>query len=254
MRQHVHLEFSTLGGRTELVRRRFGWPFFVGRQLRSPDAPTASVVTLQSASGTLNAGDETATTVVVESDAHAVLRSQGAPSVHRSRAGGKAVEHTEVRVAEGGLAELVAEPRILFPGSHYEQTTDLHVQGAGRILFGEGIVALRGESGATFSRYEAALRIFRDDALLVDDASSTGGWGSMPGRIGDFLAFGHLVAVADGELPSIGRDWNDSQRYLASTVLPNGAGVMVRIAAVDGRHLRRSLDDAASVLRAALRA
>ncbi|WP_417512513.1 urease accessory protein UreD [Microbacterium sp.] len=250
----MRLEFTSLNGQTHLIRRKFRWPFFVGRQLRSPEAPAASITTVQSASSTLNAGDSTQAAFVVGDDAHAILRTQGAPSVHRSRDGTKIVESTEIIVGARGVAEVVAEPRVLFPGSRYEQKTSIQVQAGAHVLFAEGVVALRGESGETFTEYASETRVSRDGTLLMRDATATGPWDAMPSRVSTLSAVGQIVVITEDShvLPAIGRDRSDENRYIASSLLPNNAGVMVRVAATNGLHLRQSLGELAAVMRAAL--
>lgn len=251
---YARLDFARVGAHTALVRRRFTWPFFVGRQLSAPDVPAAAVTTIQSASGTLNAGDRTTTALRVGKKAYAILRSQGAPSVHRSRDGHGVREATEIQVAERGRAELLAEPRVLFPGSRYEQITEIRTSAGACVIVGEGVIALTGASGESFAEYIARLRVHRDDRLLVDEVNSTGPWVSVPGAIARYTAIGSVTIIVDEsfDMPVFDRGWSDGTRYVASTSLPNGAGHIVRIAAADGMQLRRTFSETVDRVRAAI--
>ncbi|WP_341358676.1 urease accessory protein UreD [Georgenia sp. M64] len=254
MDSQLLLEFAALPGGTSLVRRRFSWPFFVARELRSREFPEASVVTLQSASGTLNSGDRTTARFVVGAGAHAMLRSQGAPSVHRATGDAAAAEVTDVLVGAAGVFDHVPEPRILFPGAIYEQTTTVRLSDGGRALLGDAVIALQGESGRSFRRYTSELRVYLGDELVVHDTNSTGPWDRMPGRVARFIAVGQVVAIAEPgcRLPIVGPEFGGRDCYIAGMRLPNDAGVLVRIAATSGRELREVAERVAAAMRAAL--
>ena len=248
----VRLEFSQVGGRTQLVRRQFGWPFHVGQHLPEPDAPRAAAVVLQSATGTLNAGDHTRTSLVVNVRATARVRTQGAPSVHRARDGRGVAEETDLVVGDRACLEYLPEPRLLFPGARFTQTTTVDLTGAGRALLTDGVIALHGESGRGFEEYASQLTVRRDGALLVHEQVRTGDWSQAPARIGGFTAFGQVLLLTGPEesLPAFGREWSGPDRYLSSSVLPNRAGLLVRIAAIGGMPLRDGIGEVVTHCRA----
>jgi urease accessory protein len=250
--QSVRLEFSHIGRRTQLVRRRFSWPFHVGRQFHEPDAPGAAVVVLQSASGTLNTGDHLSVTLVLNDRAVARVRGQGAPSVHRARDGRGVMEETAITVGHDAYLEHLPEPRVLFPGARFSQVTTVELVGAGRALLTDGVIALQGESGQGFDAYAGELVVRRDSELLVHEQVRTGDWSRAPGRIRSFTAFGQILLLAGpGErLPDFEREWSDRSRYLSSAALPNRAGLLVRVAAIGGRQLRDSIDEVVTRCRA----
>lgn len=246
----VHLEFARISDRSRLVRRHYGWPFVVGRPFRDQDA---ALVILQSAAGTLNDGDRTDTSVVVNAGAAARIRGQGAMSVHRSHDGPGAVERTRLVAASDAHLDYQPELRVLFPRSRFTQRTEVALAESGTVLLADGIVGLRGLSADTFEWCRTELVITRDGVLLAHERSQIHGWADLPGRVGTFTAFGQVlalgVALADdpkspaAELPS-----SDENRYVACSALPNDAGVAVRVAATDGQHLRAGLQQALRTL------
>lgn len=248
--QSLRLEFSHVGGRTQLVRRQFSWPFHVGRQFQEPDAPQAAVVVLQSASGTLNAGDRLRASLVVNDGAVVRVRAQGAPSVHRARDGQGVVEDTAIAVGHDGSLECLAEPRVLFPGARLSQTLTVDLAGTGSALLADGAIALHGGSGQGFEEFASELLIRRDGELLVHEQVRTGDWSRAPGRAGSFTAFGQVLILPGADRSPTALEWDDPAGYLAATTLPNGAGLLVRIAASGGRQLRACIDEMVTRCRA----
>lgn len=234
-RANLDLVFHRDGaGITRLKRRyaRYPWsltrPFWIDRT----PAGMASLIP-QSASSLLLPADRVAQRLVLEAGAAAHVTSQGAQAVHGVAGGAAARSSWQLALQPQAFLELVLDPVILFPYSHLVQGFDVELGAGSCLLLSDGMTwhpdpadpAFEAMvSGLVLRRPDGAVRVreqgrmvphqFRDMARLL---------GRTPVASGQvWLLFGSPRALPEVEVPPC------QEAYLSSTVLPDGAGLLLR--------------------------
>jgi urease accessory protein len=253
----LRLQFVRRPAQTILLSQVYSWPYTIGRRFYlDPGRPTVTVI-VQSVSGTINSGDTLAQTIGVGPGARARLLGQGAVSVHRALDGRQASEEVDLVVDDGGHLEHLPEPRILFPGSMFEQRLRIEVGAGATVLATDGFVVHPNPDGRIFRRYRALVEIVTGAEVVASERLDLDAATFAPEQRLGYLAHGVVV------LARTGVDWeavvSAEQRcpelavepglYHAVSCLPNGAGMVARIAAADGRLLRTGIARCIEVLR-----
>lgn len=270
----ARLDFAVGGGRTVLARQHVPYPVHVTRPFRLDAAlPGLATLYLQSASGGLYRGDDVGLEVDVGAAAAVHLTTQAATVVHDGRRVG-ARQRTAIRVGEGGFAAFTPDPLVLFPGAWLESRTEITLDGGAAAIVAEGICRHDPAGGdAPFDRFEATTivrdasgRVLVADRGGVDGADLTGA----ASPLGPWRAFGTCLVLVgrSSEVPgggssptgaaflspmlaarlspmlSAGLEAAASDRgcLAGASTLPNGAGLAVRLLAVEGGALARGLD------------
>ncbi len=247
------------GGPTYLDRRRFRWPYTVSRGFYL-DAVPAGMLTLivQTVSGAIQADDVLSQRLHAGPGAAVHVTTQGAAPVHRAPLTLSAADDMVLSVGDDALLEYLPEPRILFPESSLSQHMTVQVAASGVAIVSDGFV-LHDPAGAGrgFRHFAAQTVIERPDGsvLAVDRLELDG----MPGRSGPrapYAAYGTMIVVAGEPASLVALCEVISARvacvphvYAGVSGLPNACGVALRVAAIDGRHLRAGLEAGWSAVR-----
>jgi urease accessory protein len=164
--RHARLElvFEERRGRTILAHAYAEPPFRVGRALQLGDA---AYLILGCTGPGIFAGDSFRQSVRVAAGAHVVLVSQSALQVHPSAAGAAAAIAHDYHVEGDGELCCQWDPVIPFAGARLEQRFDIDVAGAGRLLWGDAIMAGRVRRGEAwrFDSLAHELRVTIDGVL-----------------------------------------------------------------------------------------
>lgn len=259
-RPQLDLSFAPHAERgTYLNKRLFRYPFQVSRGFQLDRAPAGMMtVILQTASGGILAEDSLWQRVNVEAAAAAHLTSQGATSVYRSPDRGTAADRVELTVADGGVLEYLPEPRILFPDSRIDQQLRLCAHPNGIALVADGFLAFDPDGqGRSFGRYASEITVERPDGTVCSvDRIDLDKAPPRTGARAKYVATGSLTVVApetDALAEAIERRTSAlTGCYSAVTVLPGGVGLSLRIAAVGGQQLRRTVEEGWIAAREAL--
>jgi urease accessory protein len=244
-------------GRTVLARRVHRYPFHVTAPLR--DGGTAARVVVQSASGGLYGGEHVAQRIVAQEAADARLRFPSATVVHAARATGGTVQRATLVARAGARLAWLPRPAILFPGACLVQRTEVRVAPDAVVVLTDGAMPHdpRDERGPARSLLAETVvrgldgRLLALDRQRLDDATLDA---ARPGAVGAYRAFGTVWIVgalgADASAACRARvaadvDGRDGVRAGASA-LPNGCGLVVRIAARDGGALDAALERVAA--------
>ena len=249
---YLDLGFVRKGTKTVLGRRLYSYPFSVSRVFYVDTAPLGmGSVILQTASGTLNAGDRLLERLHTGAMSSAHVTTQGAAAVHRSPAGMETVESVELVADEGSLLEYLPELRILFPDSRLSQTTILKLGARSIAIMCDGFVVYDpAHAGRPLRSYVVETKILSAEGrLLATEAAHLDRLPAMTGRRASFRAFGTLfVAVfmesraRDGLIEAIECAMSSpAGLYWSVSALPNRCGVSLRIAAPDGGRLRAGI-------------
>jgi urease accessory protein len=247
---HLDLSFRRHPTRgTWLDRRLFRWPYTLSRSFRLERDRLTLI--LQTMSGAIQADDRLIQRIQVGPGAAVHVATQGAMAVHRAQAGAVARDDITLTVGEGGSIEYMPDLRVLFPDASLSQRVCLRLADSAAAVIADGFVMHDPDGKDRRLRdYHAELLVRRPDGrLLVVDRMAMTAPPTGRGKRGRYVAFGTLVVAvcrpaswvealcADvdarlAQLPGL---------YAGASALPNGAGVAVRAAATDGRHLRLGL-------------
>lgn len=259
-RVEASLTFARGGGRTVLTRQHVPYPFHITRAFRlHPDQPDLATLYLQSASGGLYRADRLALDIAVRPGARAHVTTQSATVVHAT---GPAAAGQTLRIDVGADALLVLDPDplILFPGARLALDTHITLAAGARAIVAEGFaVHDPGGLGSSFGAVSLASTIrTREGVTLVAERGRVEGaaFSAPASPLGAYRAYGSILVLAAAEiLPDPGRlqAAADATGCVAgASPLPNGAGLGLRLLAVDGGRLSAGLQGATGVAFAAL--
>jgi urease accessory protein len=249
----LDLGFIRRNGKTVLERRRFTYPFTVSRLFHLDAKPSwmASVI-LQTISGSLNAGDHLLGRMLAGVGAAAHVRTQGATVVYRAPIGLAVSEQIELIVEDDAILEYLPQPRVLFPDSRFAQRTNVVLGERSTAILCEGFVTHDPlQTGRGFRQYETETTIKRPNGrLLAVDRTSIDRPPAACGRRASYRAFGVLTVATNASTEDLDLLCSAIRSglacaegtYWAVSPLPNGCGVSLRLAAVDGRAMRCAID------------
>jgi urease accessory protein len=254
-RGETRLEFAVdAEGRTYLSSHFAGYPHHLTRAFYlDRAAPQAATVYLQSLSGGLTQDDRVSVRISTTGGAVAHVTTQAATKVH-SMERGFALQQVSLATLAHSHLEFLADPTICFPQSRLVAKTDLCVATEASAIVGDSYIwhDPRGADPMAFDALTMETTIRRPDGLLlaIDRGRLTSGHGlaGNPALLGPYRALGTLFAVgrgcsgaaalaavraALGALPGV---------YIGVTHLPAGAGLWLRILAIDGAVLRTAME------------
>ena len=250
--RYLDLRFVRRGGKTVLERRLYSYPFSVSRMFHLDAMPQGmGSVILQTASGTLNAGDHLRERLHAGAMSSAHVTTQGAAAVHRAPAGMETVERVDLVADEGSFLEYMPELRILFPDSRLSQTTTLKIGARAVAIMCDGFVVYDpAHTGRAFRAHHVETRITTAEGrILAMEAAHLDRLPAMTGRRSGYQAFGTLFVATSMESSTLDRLREAIERamgplvglYWSVATLPNDCGVSLRMAGQDGRMLRAGI-------------
>lgn len=256
----LDLVFGDVGGRTVLTRRRYRWPFVIGRVFPDPTRPSVGSVTVQNAAGTLIPGDVITQRVSVVDRGAAVVRGQGATMVTGVPGGDVTREHTDVTVDATSRLLFDAAPRILTAHTHYRQRTRVCVALGGRAVLVDAVVLHPDLTDDLFGSYRSDVEILDAAGTMVAlDAQYLDGMPRVRRAPTSFATVYVVGAELDTAMTALTPDLEsvsvltgDRRAYVGVSDMPNGAGWAVRIAASDGGALRSAVAAVTAVVDAPL--
>lgn len=250
-RVQAALVFARGGGTTVLSRQSVPYPFHITRAFRMhSESPDLATLYLQSASGGLYAADHLTLDIAARPGARVHVTTQAGTVVHR---GGPEPTRQETRltIAADALLALNPDPLILFPGAHLAVSTEITAEPGARAIVTESVACHDplGE-GRPFDRLDLGLTIRTPEgrALVrergrIDGAAFAGAASPM----GPHRAYGTMVVLGapdDARLAGLTlRQAGDAAGCLTGvSPLPNGAGLGLRLLALDGGALSAGMD------------
>lgn len=246
---------------TRLVRRRTRYPFVLTSAFRLDSRPADMLTTIvQSASGAILGEDCLDQRIVVAAGAHAHVTTQAAMAVHRMPGGLVAKETVTLDVAAGALLEYMPAPRILFPESALRQTMTLTADPAAVVIVSDGFVIHDPEAtGRHFRAYTGHIQLNRPDGtVLAEERFELAAPPNRFGRARESRAHGTLLAALPGSdadhrilTEVIDETVAAADVFAATSILPRGAGIFLRIVARDGARLRAATTAAWIAIRTA---
>ncbi len=240
-------------------RRLFAWPFVLTRSFHTDaERPDLLSVILQTGSGAVHGEDRLMQRFTLHAGAAVCVTTQGATSVHRAEPGARAMEQVLLRVETGARLDYRPEPRILFPGAALCQVLELHCAADALALVTDAFTMHDPNGqGRLFRELDSALVVRRtgEAPLLID---------RMQLRDPDVAVFnGHrafgsavLMLPLTNDLTALRQRLADALSridglYAAASLLPESAGLGVRLAGRQMRQLRTGFDAIAAIYREA---
>ena len=250
-------------GQSYIARQRVGYPFHITRPFYLDDVPAGALTLyLQSVSGGIYQGEDLRLTCAAGPGSAAHVTTQAATIVHRMPAA--PARQTVALAAEGdALLEYLPDPLIMFPGARLTSVLEIDAAADATVVASESFSHHDpGGEDRRFDRFRAEMRL-RDEngRLLALERYEVAGDRLAPGRGGRLArwpAQGSLVVAHRGPsreaiLAALRTALAPTEAfYGAASMLPNEAGVGVRLLARDGAALRRGLEAAWHAVRRAL--
>jgi urease accessory protein len=238
-------------GRVFLERQYAAYPFHVCKVLyEDPELPGMGTLYMQSSAGGIYEHDRHAIDIVTRPGAMAHVTSQASTIVHSMRDAEARLDLT-VQAGPGSLLEVLPDPQILFPGSAFAGRTEVSVANDAVVILAESFLTHdpAGEGGTPL-RYRSEI-VVKDEAgriLAIDRMalSQQTFAAPAPGVMGAFMAYGTLLVLAPGRADKLIPDaasvasFDIGSALIGTSALPQGAGQLFRILAVDGAGLKRA--------------
>ena len=249
-------------GRSYIARQRVGYPFHITRPFYLDETPAGALTLyLQSVSGGIYQGEDLVMTCAAGAGSAAHVTTQAATIVHRMPVA-PARQTVLLEAANGALLEYLPDPLIMFPGARLTSALEIEAAADATVIASESFAHHDpGGEDRRFESFGAEMRI-RDEGgrLLALERYEVAGERLAAGRgqIARWPAQGSFVVAHRGPeceamltaLRSALAPTDDF--YGGASVLPNEAGIGVRLLARDGATLRRGLEAAWQAVRLAL--
>jgi urease accessory protein len=250
-------------GVTHLARQFAAYPFHVCRPFRYEGDPAGmATVYVQSASGGIYEDERLETRIVAGENAAAHVTTQASTIVHEMRSG-RARQKIVLRAAAGSFLEYLSDPLILFPDANLDSELELVVEPGACAIVGDGFLAHDPKAKARmFGRLQSDVRVVAPsgrvlacDRIAIDGPAFRAAMGSADR---EFATHGSLLMVASPEQARCALDAvrpvlaESPDIYGGASLLPQDAGLWIRMVARDGAAQRRTMIAAWSVLRLSL--
>jgi urease accessory protein len=257
---HANIEFARDPGGTTYVRhQRVGYPFHLGRALRSPGDPAGMpTLYLQSCSGGIFEGDDLRLRIEAGEGAAAHVTS-GASTIVHSMERKPARQRMEIHAQEGSFLEYLPDPTILFPRARLDNGVQMRVHPGSTTIVGDSLL-LHDPKGANgvfdWLRSETRIedpsgKLLACDRFWIDGSQLMRGFA---GIAGTSTAQGSLFVVTGAKpaaeivaamraalvVPGV---------YAGAALLPNRSGAWARILASDAAALKEAMFNAWSAAR-----
>jgi urease accessory protein len=237
----LDLLLERAGALTRPVRCAVQPPLQLSRaRYDDPARPDEPALTLVHLGGSL-AGDHYDLRIALGTDAGARVTTAAATQVYRMPQGA-ATQAIELRLGAGSRLEWLPEPTILFGGARFTQTTSITLGRGARLAFLDVLVPGRLARGEVhqFERYamrlqarDSAGRLLLAERALLEprrhDLTAAGLLGATP-VLGSLYILGDGVDAERGcaEIVQRAGEVSEMKIELATAVLPNGCGMLVR--------------------------
>lgn len=232
-------------------------PFHLTRGMyNDPELDGMVFVYVQNPTGATVQGDRTTADFVARAGSEAHVTTQSAEKIHRMDSNHASAE-VGIRVEDGAYFEYVPDETILHGGARLSRETTLDVAPTGVAVLAETVVAgrLARDEKFDFEAYRSRLECRSDGELLFRDTTEIRPEDDDAGRTALFdgaPVFGDLYVVAPDEdadgLRDTATDAVEDERA-GVTVLPNGAGVLVRATGGTAEGVRETLETAWDAVR-----
>jgi urease accessory protein len=248
----AELEFARdPNGATYLHRQRVGYPFHVGRSLKTPGDPAGMpTVYLQSCSGGIFEGDDLRMRIAAGEGAAAHVATAAATVVH-SMESASAIQCVELHARENSFLEYLPDPVILFPRAKLKTSVRVRVHPGATVILGESVL-LHDPQGVD-DRFDwlHSDTLIEDGSgkLLVRDRFRIRGaqFGrGLAGINGTWQTQGSLFVVTAAQpaaelVAAMRAAAVPTGAYAGVTILPNQSGAWTRILATDAAALKGAL-------------
>lgn len=261
---HVALRFDAdADGRTFLAGQHVRYPFHVGRSLHTPGDPEGMpTYYVQCCAGGLFDGDRLRWQIVAAAGARFHLTGSASTIVHAARTG-CAMQEVCIEAASGSFVEYLPDPMILLPAARLATGVRVRADPGATVLVWDAVVPHdHTGSGARFDWIDASLRIEAPDGRLrARDRYRLHGavlGRRIPGVTGACACQGGFAVVTSArpaaELLCGVRTALAAHpaAYAAASLLPDAAGLWIRLLAPDAHVLRGTMYSVYSAVRSAL--
>lgn len=240
------------GGRTFLDRQRVAYPFHVCRALHVPGDPEAiCTVYMQSCSGGIFQHDRLGLHIRLAPDAQAHLTTAASTVVHMMHEG-HAEQEVLLDVGDGAIAEYLPDPMIMFPTSRLKSSVTVRAHENATVVVQDAFLLHDPQGKAqSFEWLQSTTRIEDDHGkLLALDRFRVEGptiYANQPG-INDRYGLQATLMVVHRRDPAgvlralrVALPEASEDAFVGASLMPNDAGVWLRVLATNAVSLRNVL-------------
>ena len=261
---HVSLSFKRApSGQTFIAKQRTTYPFTLTQPFCLDRAPRGMLtLMLQSISGGVYENERLTLDFSVEDGACVHLTTQGATVVHSMREGRVATQQVSIRAGKGSFIEYLPDPLALFPHAHFRSAVRIAVEEGATVIIGDAFGlhdpdALGRPFGSIFS--ETVFQRPDGQRRCVDRFEMSGHEFivSLPQSLRRYQTQGTFWVVSDHDTEEMVTTLRTALNplpdiYAGASILPDEAGVWMRVLAVDAVALRSAFHAAWSAVRLCL--
>ena len=238
-------------GQTFIARQRTTYPFTLTQPFCLDRAPHGMLtLMLQSISGGVYENERLTLDFSVEDGACVHLTTQGATVVHSMREGRVATQQVSIRAGKGSFVEYLPDPLALFPYARFRSSVHIAVEEGATAISGDAFglhdpEALGRPFGSIFS--ETVFQRPDGQRRCVDRFEITGHEfvASLPHALQRYQTQGTFWVVSDHDTEELAVALQTvldplPDIYAGASILPDDAGVWMRVLAVDAVALRNA--------------
>lgn len=250
-------------GQTFIARQRTTYPFTLTQPFCLDRAPHGMLtLMLQSISGGVYENERLTLDFSVEDGACVHLTTQGATVVHSMREGRVATQQVSIRAGKGSFVEYLPDPLALFPHAGFRSSVHIAVEEGATVISGDAFglhdpEALDRPFGSIFS--ETVFQRPDGQRRCMDRFEITGHEfvASLPHALQRYQTQGTFWVVSDHDTEELAVALQTvldplPDIYAGASILPDDAGVWMRVLAVDAVALRSAFHAAWCAVRLCL--
>lgn len=240
----ARLQFTaSANGETYLSDQHVGYPMHITRPFYlENDPPGMPTVYLQSVSGGLFGGDVIHLTITVNENAQAQVTTQAGTVVHSMKPQQHATQHITIDARINSLFEFISDPLILFPESKLNQRIQLNLSPDATVVLTDSFVIHDPtKSNSIFRELSNEVIIKYDHKVGAVDRFRVAG--DTFTDLAPFKAHGTLIIATKTDQERLAQRLHNilpsaANKYGGCSILPNDAGLSVRLMATDTHQLR----------------
>jgi urease accessory protein len=258
----ISLEFATdSDGRTFLGCQYASYPHHVCRALyQDVEAPNLATLYIQSCSGGLYEKDKHILSLIARRDAKVHLTTQASTIVH-SMTHGCARQEMSILAEEGAYIEYLPDPQILFPRASLHSCIHVTMAADATVVVSEAFITNDLSSGEPPTLYDSEILIenYGREPIAMDRLCLSKEIFAQCrlGVLNTFTAQATLMIVTPSlaaapiykDIRALGSGFADVT--FGVSLLPNAAGCIARILALDGAGLKRTMHALWTIVRGA---
>ena len=256
----INLKYDSQKNKTLITHQKSQVPLFIQKALYYDESiPSMAHLFILSPSGGILQGDRYRTDVRLSNNAISHITTQGATRVYKMDSN-YATQIINLEVKENSYLEFLPEQLIPYKDSRYYQKINLNVDATSTLVYSEIIVPGRVAMGELFDYDICYLKSSgrNDDQILFNDSSILEPKKheiTIPSILGNYTILATVYIITDKENTAnlkdkINSDFQNNDEVKGGlSVLPNDAGMCIRILGNSSEEIRTTIYNIAKIVR-----